>query len=146
MKRMNLLVSGACFAAGLLVAIPAMSAQELAMTGPLPPEQKQGNVTYVSGGIGQDESEAMRRQEANFPLSLEFIKRENGKGEYLSGCNVTIKDEKGRTVLSTVADGPFLLANLPDGTYTVTANGEGQSKERRVVIGARKAERIVFEW
>ncbi len=146
MKRMHLLVPGACFAASLLVAIPAMSAQDLAMTGPLPPEQRQGSVTYLSGGIGQDESEAMRRQEANFPLALEFIKHENGKGYYLSGCNVTVKDQQGRTVLSTVADGPFLLANLPDGSYTVTADDQGQSKQRQVVIAARKAERVVFEW
>jgi hypothetical protein len=136
----------ALFVASLLVAAPAMSAGNYAAVSQLPPEQKQGNVIYLSGGIGQDAAAAMRREESKFPLTLEFVKHAKPSAEYLSGVNVTIKDHQGTTVLTTVADGPFLLAKLPDGKYTVTADHEGQKKERNIVLAEQKQERFVFEW
>ena len=42
--------------------------------------------------------------------------------------------------------GPFVLARLPSGKYTVTATDEGRTKTRNVVIAANKPERLTFEW
>ena len=146
MKRTNPMTLSAFFVASLLVAAPAVSAGNYAAMSQLPPEQKQGNVTYLSGGIGQEEAAAMRREESKFPLTLEFVKHAKPSAEYLTGVNVTIKDHQGKTVLNTVADGPFLLAKLPDGKYTVTADDFGQTKERSIVVAERKQGHIVFEW
>jgi hypothetical protein len=90
----------------------------------------------------------MRLQAPRFPLSLEFIKATKPNAEFLSGVNVTIKDQQGNTVLSTVSDGPILLARIPPGRYTVTATAQDQveAKQRNVVLAERKPERIVFEW
>ncbi len=133
-------------ATSLFVAAPAMSMGDYAAMSRLPPEQKQGDVTYLSGGIGQDEAAAMKREESRFPLTLEFIKHAKPGAEYLAGVNVTIKDRQGKRVLGTVADGPFLLAKLPDGKYTVTADDNGQTKHRDIVVAERKQEHVVFEW
>jgi hypothetical protein len=137
----------ALVASGVLVTASAMGAGNYsAMSGKLPPEQTQGDVTYLMGGVGKEEAAALRRNEANFPVTLEFLKHAKPHAEYVSNVNVTIKDHEGKTMLNTVADGPLLLAKLPDGKYTVTASDDGISKERNIVVAARKPERIVFEW
>jgi energy-converting hydrogenase Eha subunit F len=146
MNRTKRMLS-ALFVASLFAA-PAMGAGDDVVPGPLPPEQTQGQVTYITGGVGQEEAAAMRMQAPRFPLSLEFIKAAKPNAEFLSGVNVTIKDQQGKTVLSTISDGPILLARIPPGRYTVTATAQDQveAKQRNVVLAERKPERIVFEW
>lgn len=146
MKRTNAAVLGALAAAGLLAAGPAMSAGDHMAMSMLPPQHRQGNVTYVSGGIGQAEAAAMRREQSTFPLSLEFLKRASSGDQYLADVAVTIKDPHGNTVLDTVTNGPFLLARLPDGKYTVTADSEGQARTRNIVITGQKPEHVVVAW
>jgi len=58
---------------------------------------------------------------------------------------VTIKDPQGKTDLHTLADGPMLLAKLPDGKYKVSAELDGKTRTRDVVIAKHKLEHIVFE-
>ena len=137
---------GALFASGLLIAAPAMSANNYSAMSRLPPEQRQGDVTYLMGGVGKEEAAALRKDEANFPVTLEFLKHAKPHAEYVSNVNVTIKDHEGKTMLNTVADGPLLLAKLPDGKYKISASDNGMSKERNIVVASQKPERIVFEW
>lgn len=141
---------------GVLIAVAALGMAEVPvsrawdMTGSsataLPPEQVQGKVSYVSGGIGSDEATLMRKEEARFPLSLEFVKHDDGRNEYLAGVNVTIKGKHGESDLSTVAGGPYLLATLPDGRYEVSADHDGHTQTRNVEIAGDKPTHIVFEW
>lgn len=145
MKRSNPTLPSAVFAS-LLVAAPAMSVGNYTAMSPLPPEQRQANVTYMSGGIGEDEAAALRREESKFPLTLEFDRHAKPHDQYLAGVAVTIKDHKGDTVLNATADGPLFLADLPDGKYTVIASNSGQQKERNVVIAGHKQEHVLFEW
>jgi hypothetical protein len=112
----------------------------------LPPEHVQGTVVYRSGGIGHDEAAAMRKAEAQYPLSIEFIKHAKPTDEHLANVSVTIKDEKGTTELSTISDGPILLAKLPPGKYTIAATDRGLTKMHDVVIAAKKPERVIFDW
>ena len=128
--------------AGLLTALPAMSM----LTSNLPAEKTQGSVTYLSGGIGHEEAVAMRHAESKYPLSLEFIQRAKPKDEFLANVNVTIKGHAGNTALETTSEGPFLLAKLPAGKYTVTAEESGKTKSRQVNVAAQKPLRVVFEW
>jgi len=145
MNRTNAVLS-AMFVASLFAA-PVMGADPNVVPGPLPPEQTQGRVTYITGGIGQEEAAAMRREQPRFSLSLEFIKNAQPP-EFLSGVSVVISDQQGETVLRTVADGPILLARIPPGRYMVTATAaeQGQAKQRDVAIAERKPEHVVFEW
>src|SRR5512146_3358400 len=89
----------------------------------LPPEHQQGAVAYRTGGIGEDESRAMREAARQYPLTLEFVSRTGEeRGGYLADVDVSIKDNHGRQVLQAKAAGPFLLARLPAGQYMVTAS------------------------
>jgi hypothetical protein len=125
---------------GLLAAAPAMSKSAL------PPLQTQGGVAFLSGGIGSDESLAIRKVEPKFPLTLEFVQQAKPRPEYLADVAVTITDHHGHTVLNTLAEGPFLLARLAPGDYTVVAEQSGLKKTQHLEIAPKKTEKKVFEW
>ncbi|MFN7087046.1 MAG: carboxypeptidase-like regulatory domain-containing protein [Burkholderiales bacterium] len=99
----------------------------------------QGEVSYVSGGIGADSQERLQAIEKQFNLKLVFTLVE---GNYLADVAVTVKDAKGRTVAEHVADGPFFMAKLPAGSYSVAASYEGKSQTRKVTLreGALRTE------
>lgn len=132
------LVLGAC----LTNAWPAYAGSD----GQLPPEQEVGRATYVSGGIGQDEADAMKRAAASYPLGLMFIARQDGRNVYLAGTDVTVRDKDGNVVLTAVADGPFLLARLPAGRYTVEATFLDQTQVRSATVNPHRHVNLVFEW
>jgi hypothetical protein len=145
MKHARPMFVRAVIAASLLAAGPALGAA-MSMMNNLPREMTQGDVTYMSGGIGHNEAAAMRKEEKQFPLSLEFVKRAKPSDEYLADVNVTIKDRDGKTALRTVANGPYLLARLPDGKYSVSVEARGMTKTRDIVVAQGKPEHVIFEW
>jgi len=49
-------------------------------------------------------------------------------------------------VLNITSGGPFLLAKLPAGTYTVSAEHNHDVKNHEVHIVAKEHRRVVFEW
>lgn len=112
----------------------------------LPAERHQGGVAFVSGGIGKDEAGAFRSAEKRFPLALEFVERVGKRDEFLAAADVKVSDSRGRTVLSTSADGPFLLARVPAGRYMVAVTHGSTTKTRHVVVGGKAGRPIVFEW
>ena len=98
----------------------------------MPPMQGQGAARYVCGGIGSDESAALRAAMKSHPLSLLFARPDGG---YLAEVAVTLKDASGASALSLRADGPVCLIDLPAGNYSVEATSEGVSKRQTVSIG-----------
>lgn len=129
-------------AAGSGFALPAAAAWTQ-----LPAAKHEGNITYLSGGIGTGEAKAMQAAARKYPLEVEFIKKERGgPAAYLADDKVTIRNAGGKTVLSATSDGPFLLAKLPPGRYTVMASNDKVRKERKVDLASGKHERVIFEW
>lgn len=115
-------------------------------TSALPQEQMQGSTAYLSGGIGLDESTAIKQAASKYPLELEFVRAALPRAEYLSDIKVTITDRTGKTVLDTISAGPFLLARLPKGPFTVVAQQGDVAKRQVVNIRAHGHERIMFVW
>ena len=62
----------------------------------LPPLQTQGQTEYLTGGIGLDESEAIKKEGRSWPLMLEFVQSgavdAAGRAEYISDVKIVIKD------------------------------------------------------
>ncbi|WP_175941183.1 carboxypeptidase-like regulatory domain-containing protein [Burkholderia pyrrocinia] len=109
----------------------------------LPVARQQGDVTFVSGGIGLDESTAFQRNEAKWPLALRFT----GKGgEFLADVHVRIVDGKGAEVLKTDTRGPYMLVQVPPGRYTVQASYQGSDESRTVTVGAKGGAKAAFQW
>lgn len=102
-----------------------------------------GEVAYLSGGIGdEDEARLMARQN-EFNLKVLFTINE---GNYLANVDVGITDGKGRKVVQAMADGPYFMANLPAGQYTIAATHEGKTLTRKVQVGNKglRSEHIRF--
>jgi hypothetical protein len=141
MKRASLVTTGIVIFS-LLIAPLTFAALPRA----LPPEQTQGRVTYVSGGIGQEESLAFEAAASQYPLALEFAIKHVPRAEYTANVHVVVTDTQGTRVLDTHSDGPFLLAKLPQGRYTVTAERHQQTLTRTVHVANHKPTHVMFLW
>lgn len=130
-----------------LLALGLVAASAAAQEFALPPERSQGSVTYLTGGVGKEESDAIKRVQDRYPLSLLFVERGGpNTWHYLANVRVSIQDAAGKSLLETTAEGPFLLAKLPEGRYTVVAKVRGQLITRRVDLTQGKRAQLVFEW
>lgn len=105
-------------------------------------------VSYLNGGFGQEEAARMREISADFPVGLTFT-RHNGTqntDEFVADVNVRVRDSAGQTVLAAAGQGPIFLLRVPDGTYALEAERNGDVKTRRIdVVGGRHQE-IAFSW
>ena len=129
-------------AAILACTIAAAGAQQPATTAP------SEAVSYLNGGIGQEEAARMREISADFPVGLTFT-RHNGTqntDEFVADVNVRVRDSAGQTVVAAAGQGPIFLLRVPDGTYALEAERNGEVKTRRIdVVGGRHQE-IAFSW
>jgi hypothetical protein len=112
----------------------------------LPATQHAGSISYVTGGIGSDQSAAFKAAMTRYPLSLEFAKQSASGNVYLANVPVKIADAHGQPVLSTRSNGPFMLVTLPNGHYVVTASHGGKTVQRTVDIGKTSHAREAFVW
>lgn len=88
---------------------------------------------FVTGGISLEEAVALQRQRGDFTLWLVTAAQ---SGAYLSGAEAQIVDRNGDTVLQTQLRGPYLMADLAPGVYTVRVNYGSQVREARIGIQA----------
>lgn len=98
-----------------------------------PPEKvsTQNGVSFISGGVGMDSEERLKAREREFNLKLVFTLIE---GNYVADVAVTIRNTAGKTMVEHVADGPFFMAKLPAGAYSVAAAYEGKTQTRKVSV------------
>jgi hypothetical protein len=127
----------------LAVVAPASAVQAAAV----PQEHSQGPVTFVSGGVGQEEAAAMRQAAADYPLTLEMATAAGGpRDAYIAHAKVDIQDATGRAVLETTTDGPLMLVNLPSGIYHVAVNWNGVEREKTVTVGGDRRQHVMLEF
>lgn len=105
--------------------------------------QQQGNITFVSGGAGDEDRDALKQVESQYNLRLLFAAR---NGDFLANVGVTLADAKGHTLLDTIADGPIFYAHVPPGRYRLTVSNEGQSQTRNISIGPSGVVSQDFYW
>lgn len=110
----------------------------------------QGDVTYLCGGVGQEEASYMKKEARGYDMMLTFA---TANGGYLADVNVDVKDAKGNPVLQTKCDSPMLLIDLPkSGTYRIHADAAGYTLDRTARVqakqkkGARVASSMVLVW
>jgi hypothetical protein len=94
---------------------------------------------YECSGIGLEQREAAE----NVPhtLRLEFARAD---GHYLGGVEASPSDAAGSEILAVRCPGPWVLLNLPDGSYRASASFEGKTVTHRVTIRGGKRQKQVF--
>ncbi len=141
MKFLNSAVCGALLAMSpgvvlLSTATGVSAALEVVQTGPVP---------FVSGGVGEDERQAIQKLSPDYSLELLFATK-GSPNEYLADVKVQIKDKNGKVVLDAVSQGPFLLAKVPPGKYSISADNDGAVKQQTVQVVGANPHRVVFVW
>ena len=111
-------------------------------TGWLPPGgsmqvQTQQGIRFASGGIGLSGRDELRTLSPQFNLRLMFAMQ--GSGNYLAGAQVRILNSRGAVVLDATSEGPYFLAQLPPGSYTVEVSALDQTQQQTARIGQQQS-------
>lgn len=141
-KRAVSLLAASLLAAGLMHGTAAFAQADSA----LPAVKTSGNIEYLSGGIGIDESTAIKNVAGQWPLSLVFSVKSGAGAEYASNVTLVVRDAKGAVVLETAGSGPYLLVKLEPGTYELHATLAGKVLEQQVQVKARTSTRLELVW
>jgi hypothetical protein len=112
----------------------------------LPPVQNSASNTFLTGGIGLDESTAIKGAMNDWPLSLQFAEMGGQRAQYVADVQVLVTDSKGHIAIQSRSDGPFMLANVPPGIYKIAATLAGKTLHQTVEVKSGKPSRITFLW
>ncbi|ALI07107.1 MULTISPECIES: hypothetical protein [Pseudomonas] len=105
--------------------------------------QQQNGITYLSGGIGEDEARAIG-QAHGYNLHMTFaIGPEN---KYVPDVDVTVQSASGQTLLTLSDAGPLVYVQLPPGKYNVVATRNGEARRDTAEVGNGAARNLVFHW
>ena len=99
--------------------------------------------TYISGGIGLEESDRLKQMADKYSLQLIVSSR---SGAYLADTRVTITGPGGQKVLDLPLDAPWLLVDLAPGSYKLVVAHAGQTQERNVTLTSSKREQLVVQF
>ena len=107
--------------------------------------ERAGNIEYITGGVGTSEQQQVNAfaQDHNYNLKLVFTL---DAGNYLADVDVVLRNQRGETLVHDVADGPMLVAKVPQGTYTVTASYNGATRSQTVRVGQDGLRTAYFRW
>ncbi|WHS60704.1 carboxypeptidase regulatory-like domain-containing protein [Pseudomonas sp. G2-4] len=105
--------------------------------------QQQNGITYLSGGIGEDEASAIG-QAQGYNLHMTFAVGPENK--YIPDVSVAVQNASGQTLLTLNEAGPLVYVQLPPGKYTVVATRNGEARRDTAEIGSGAARKLVFHW
>ncbi|AJZ56599.1 hypothetical protein OI25_7129 [Paraburkholderia fungorum] len=109
----------------------------------LPQPASQNGISYITGGVGEDEVQAFRAAAPGYNLRMTFASK---TGSYLSDIDVTITSGAGRSVLSVRTEGPFLFVRLPAGRYQIGAQTRHITETRKIQVPAHGGADLRFYW
>ena len=112
----------------------------------IPPTMYSNGISYISGGVGEDESTAIVAEAKLWPLLLELSQLENGRGVWIFGANIRVINANKQTIFDAQADGPYMLINLGAGEYVVAATYQGVEQRRSISVKANTSQKISIFW
>ncbi len=103
-------------------------------------------VSWLCGGIGEQEVNFMKNEARHYDLMLTFAAR---NGDYLANVDVTLQGPGGNTLMETQCDGPIMLVNVRgSGAYRIRAEFEMHEVTRMVQVrdGQGQHRIVVMTW
>lgn len=122
-----------------LLAAPSVWAQ-------IPQTQYSQGVSYITGGVGEEESSAIVAEAKQWPLLLELSQLENGRGIWIFGSQIKILNASNAVVFDAKADGPYMLINLTAGDYVIQATYQGVEQKKAISIKTGQTQKISIFW
>ena len=122
-----------------LLAAPSVWAQ-------IPQTQYSQGVSYITGGVGEEESSAIVAEAKQWPLLLELSQLENGRGIWIFGSQIKILNASNAVVFDAKADGPYMLINLTAGVYVIQATYQGVEQKKAISIKTGQTQKISIFW
>ncbi len=110
----------------------------------LPPAQTSAaGVKYVIGGVGDDERKGMRTAYRHYKLRVEIAEK---GGAYTTDMQLKLKDAQGQTLVDVLVDGPWLLVDVPSGSYVLEVSKDGSNYSQKITLGNEVQQHVVFIW
>jgi hypothetical protein len=105
----------------------------------------ENGITYLCGGIGQDEANEMKESARDYDLMLTFAARD---GSYLADVNVDIADAQNKSLLKTTCNAPIMLVDIgKSGTYRIRAETGGSTVSKLVRVQPQnQGKSLVLVW
>lgn len=93
----------------------------------------QAEMPWLSGGIGDEALQEMRKVAAAYNVHVMFSHRQ---GAYLANVPFKVAGADGRQIHSGISEGPLLYLKLAPGAYQVSAEIDGKWQNRQIRAGA----------
>ena len=107
--------------------------------------ERAGNIEYLTGGVGINEQQQLSAYAKDHSYNLKLVFTLN-TGNYLADVDVVLRNQRGETLLHDVADGPMFVAKVPQGTYTVIASHDGETRSQNIRAGEGGLRTVYFRW
>jgi len=111
-------------------------------TNNLPKQEESNGIQFITGGIGDEERNALDTVKNQFSL---HVVSTNKAGEFDGDTEVTVFSRKGDKIIS-VTGGPIFYINLPTGSYTVQASSGGRTEKQNISVGSKSPSSAYFRW
>ncbi|MBU3582877.1 carboxypeptidase regulatory-like domain-containing protein [Polynucleobacter sp. 15G-AUS-farblos] len=112
----------------------------------IPQTQYSQGISYITGGVGEEESTAILTEAKQWPVLLELSQLENGRGVWIFGSQIKILNAQNAVVFDAKAEGPYMLINLTAGDYAIQASYQGVEQKRSISVKAGQSQKISIFW
>jgi hypothetical protein len=110
----------------------------------MPFTEAANGISYVTGGIGQDQQLGMKEARVYCNLRLTFAAK--GSGEYIADVHPYLRGAKGEELLNVDAAGPLFYVHVPAGKYVVVVERKGRSQTQTISIAKDSVKDLYFYW
>ena len=101
-------------------------------------------LTYLNGGIGIEESDAIRLRAPEFPIHISFSKGKDG--ESITDVDLHITNSAGFSVFESNSVGPLLYLKLPNGSYTINSKYGDVTLTSKIKVSGKKNVNLYLNW
>ena len=129
----------------IILSIAVFTANHFAVA-QIPPTLHSNEISYISGGVGEEETIAILAEAKQWPVLVELSQIENGRGVWIFGAKIKIINAKKQAIFDAQADGPYMLINLSPGDYLLQASYEGVEQNRVLSVKAGSPQKIPLFW